>query len=278
MVFYIAYSNYMHDLIRKEEDIANDSERERTSENFQLSHDLESAISLMEELYSQNKLHFVNKYVLGLTKIMQNKREETIQLLVEILNENPFFWSCWLDLQKLLINTEGIDSYETIGKINNHWMKNFYTMTLLLDDIKNHINYELYCFKIGQGMLIYFQNSTFLLSILGSLFHDIQKYDYSLVFFQVIMDMDPFRYEQTDIISNILYVKGNLNELGKLAIICFENDKYIPETCCVLGNFYSSMGDHINSAKYFQRAIQLNRNFLAAYTLLGHELLELKNE
>jgi anaphase-promoting complex subunit 8 len=89
------------------------------------------------------------------------------------------------------------------------------------------------------------------LATIGSLFHDIQKYDHSLVFFQLISELDPFRYEHTDIISNILYVKGKSNELGKLALICFENDKYLPETCCVLGNFYSQIDDHNNSAKYF---------------------------
>lgn len=62
---------------------------------------------------------------------------------------------------------------------------------------------------------------------------------------------DPYRYENIDTLSNILYVKENFNELGKLAISCFENDKYIPETCCVIGNYYSLIGDHIKAAKYF---------------------------
>ena len=51
----------------------------------------------------------------------------------------------------------------------------------------------------------------------------------------------------------------------------------MPETCCVLGNYYSLVGNHVQAAKYFQRAISLDRTFLPAYTLLGHEYLELKN-
>lgn len=91
------------------------------------------------------------------------------------------------------------------------------------------------------------------------------------------MMTDPYRYENIDILSNILYVKEKRNELGKLAIECFENDKYIPETCCVLGNYYSLIGQHKQAAEHFQRAIKLDKNFLAAYTLLGHEFLEIKN-
>lgn len=95
--------------------------------------------------------------------------------------------------------------------------------------------------------------------------------------FQTSLIQDPYRYENIDILSNILYVKEKQNELGRLAITCFTNDKYIPETCCVVGNYYSLIGDHMKAALYFSRAIDLDKNFLPAYTLLGHEYLELKN-
>ena len=51
-----------------------------------------------------------------------------------------------------------------------------------------------------------------------------------------------------DLLSNILYVKENNNELGRLAMSCFENDRYTPETYCVLGNYHSLIGDHIKAA------------------------------
>ncbi len=51
----------------------------------------------------------------------------------------------------------------------------------------------------------------------------------------------------------------------------------MPETCCVLGNYYSLIGDHVKAAQTFKKAILIDRYFLSAYTLLGHEYLELKN-
>lgn len=156
-------------------------------------------------------------------------------------------------------------------------MKNFFSMTLLNEFIKTHQSFEIYCYDICQGLLSFFNTSCYLLNVFAVLFHNLSNYDHSLVFFQKIQALDPFRYENLDILSNILYVKEKQNELGKLAISCFENDKFLPETNCVLGNYFSQIGKHEKAVKYFQRAILLDRNFLAAYTLLGHEYLELKN-
>jgi anaphase-promoting complex subunit 8 len=44
--------------------------------------------------------------------------------------------------------------------------------------------------------------------------------------------------------SNILYIKENFGSLAYLAYRTFHNDKYRPETCCVIGNYFSLRGDH----------------------------------
>ena len=49
-----------------------------------------------------------------------------------------------------------------------------------------------------------------------------------------------------------------------------------PETCCVVGNKFSLKGDHTTALKYFKRAIFVDRLFTYAYTLAGHEFLELE--
>ena len=45
-----------------------------------------------------------------------------------------------------------------------------------------------------------------------------------------------------DTYSNILFIKENYSELSNLAFKCYINDKYRPETCCVIGNFYGLKG------------------------------------
>ena len=80
-----------------------------------------------------------------------------------------------------------------------------------------------------------------------------------------------------DLYSNILYIKENYGELAHLAYKVFHNDKYRPESCCVIGNYYSLRGDHAKAVLYFNRALKLDNKFLSAWTLMGHEYLEMKN-
>ena len=47
-----------------------------------------------------------------------------------------------------------------------------------------------------------------------------------------------------DTYSNILYVKESFAQLSYLAHKAALTDKYRPETCCVIGNYYSLKGHH----------------------------------
>ena len=45
----------------------------------------------------------------------------------------------------------------------------------------------------------------------------------------------------------------------------------------ITGNHYSLRSEHEKAIKYFKRAVQLDRTYLSAWTLMGHEYIELKN-
>lgn len=44
--------------------------------------------------------------------------------------------------------------------------------------------------------------------------------------------------------SNILYVQENFPALSHLAHRTAATDKYRPETCCIIGNYYSLKAQH----------------------------------
>lgn len=44
-----------------------------------------------------------------------------------------------------------------------------------------------------------------------------------------------------------------------------------------LGNYYSLRADHQKAVMYFHRALKINPQYLSAWTLLGHEFMEMKN-
>jgi hypothetical protein len=42
-----------------------------------------------------------------------------------------------------------------------------------------------------------------------------------------------------------------------------------------VGNYYSLKGQHAKAVKYFQRALRVDRSFVSAWTLLGHECVSI---
>ena len=95
--------------------------------------------------------------------------------------------------------------------------------------------------------------------------------------FSTILQTDPYRIDSLDHYSNILYVMGARSKLAFLAQIVTVTDKFRPETCCVIGNYYSLKSEHEKAVIYFRRALTLDRTFLSAWTLMGHEYIEMKN-
>lgn len=95
--------------------------------------------------------------------------------------------------------------------------------------------------------------------------------------FERLRAADPHRLEHLDIYSNVLYVKEEKAELSRLAFAALRTEKYRPETCCVIGNYYSLKRQHERAVIYFQRALRLDRRCLSAWTLMGHEFIEMKN-
>ena len=111
--------------------------------------------------------------------------------------------------------------------------------------------------------------------------------------FRKILAIDPYRVDDIDILSNILYVTENNTALSKLAHDYLAIEKDRPEICCIIGeslsgllvsvanssigNYYSLRAEHEKAVKYFRRATQLDRTYLSAWTLMGHEYVEMKN-
>jgi anaphase-promoting complex subunit 8 len=108
-------------------------------------------------------------------------------------------------------------------------------------------------------------------------YYDVRDYDSAHEHFLSLSEREPYRLDHMDAFSNVLYVKDQKVALSHLARRSVTVDKYRPETCIIVGNYYSSKGRHEKAVQYFQRALKLDRTYLSAWTLLGHEYIEMKN-
>lgn len=95
--------------------------------------------------------------------------------------------------------------------------------------------------------------------------------------FSELLISQPHRLDGLDHYSNILYVMNARPQLAFVAQLATATDKFRPETCCVVGNYYSLKSEHEKAVMYFRRALTLDRSFLSAWTLMGHEYIEMKN-
>ncbi|OMJ08228.1 Cell division cycle protein 23-like protein [Smittium culicis] len=107
--------------------------------------------------------------------------------------------------------------------------------------------------------------------------YNLRKFDEALNVFESRYREDPFCLDFVDVHSNILYVMNDIKRLSELAAECTRIQRHRPETCCVVGNYYSLRGEHEKSTIYFERALKLDPDYYSAYTLLGHEYMHMKN-
>ena len=140
--------------------------------------------------------------------------------------------------------------------------------------IEKQKNYEATLLLDYVGMPL-FPNSQAMLSMVALTFHGQRDYEKARSVFEKIQQLNPYRLENLDTFSNILYVMECKAELSHLAHQCVKVDKFRSETCCIVGNYYSLKGQHEKSVIQFQRALKVNFRCLSAWTLMGHEYVEL---
>jgi anaphase-promoting complex subunit 8 len=81
-------------------------------------------------------------------------------------------------------------------------MKNFFVASFCMEKFSNQC-----CLDLIQKLLYFFRNSNFLLSQVATCYYNTQEYDHSLEAFEKLIDLDPYRFENMDTYSNILYIK-----------------------------------------------------------------------
>jgi anaphase-promoting complex subunit 8 len=147
-----------------------------------------------------------------------------------------------------------------------------------------HLNTSLELYQQSPGLansleqlLGIFPTSSFLLTCNALLSYHSKDLMAAESHFSRILSLHPHRLDSLDHYSNILYVLNLRPKLAFLAHLCSSVDKFRPESCVVIGNYYSLLSSHEKAVQYFRRALTLDRSCLSAWTLMGHEYVELKN-
>lgn len=215
------------------------------------------------------------EYLYGV--ILAKSKQEVMaqQWLLRAVRLNPYHWGSWEELSALLSSVDDLNAHLTSSLLPQNIMTLFY---------QTHAYVDLFStadppttFSSLNALLQIFPTSTYLLTQLALSHYHAKDFDTSASIFQDLLTTHPHRLDALDHYSNILYVMQDRPKLAFIAHLCTAVDKFRPETCCVVGNYYSLCSQHEKAVMYFRRALTLDRSFLSAWTLMGHEYIELKN-
>ncbi|KAK3921067.1 Cell division cycle protein 23-like protein [Frankliniella fusca] len=219
--------------------------------------------------YKDGKLDAYCLYLYGVVLKRLELVRDAQNILVEAIQKEPLHWGAWLELAAL-VSDQGS---APLTDIPNHWMKQFFLAHMYLEQQMNEAALEIYYLLQQNG----FEKSSYITAQTAIASHNRREVDSAIATFRHLHKEDPYRLDNLDVYSNLLYVKELRVELSQLAHHVCEVDKYRVETCCVIGNYYSLRSEHQKAVLYFQRALKLNPQYLSAWTLMGHEFMEMKN-
>ncbi|KAF9198947.1 Anaphase-promoting complex subunit 23 [Haplosporangium sp. Z 27] len=234
-----------------------------------INREIEKIDSELAECYQSGTLDSFCKYLYGVVLIKRQRKNHAIPVLVESVNQYPYNWSAWLDLGSCL------PSYAAVTKIKSQLPPNIMTTYFL-----SHVTLEHFSSQHEEGAAWLEELSTaFPKSAYVKCERAIALYHArgAAKIFEELIKENPHRLDSMDVFSNVLFVTDSKAKLSFLAHSCAMTDNFRPETCCVIGNYYSMKSEHEKAVVYFKRALRFNRSYSSAWTLLGHEYLEMKN-
>ncbi|KAL8649728.1 MAG: hypothetical protein Q9210_004226 [Variospora velana] len=211
------------------------------------------------------------EYLYGIVLAKGNSDTSAKQYLIKAININPWNWGAWLELKDLL------NSLEALRAIYPLLPHNILTLLFNIDASQSLYLTSPEIHSSLTELLRIFPTSPFLLTQRALLHYHTKSYDEASAIFSQLIQQDPHRLDSLDHYSNVLYVMSNRPRLAFLAQLATATDKFRPETCCIVGNYYSLKSEHEKAVMYFRRALTLDRRFLSAWTLMGHEYVEVKN-
>jgi len=236
---------------------------------------VQSLFNSFRQIWTENSSYLdgYNLFMFALLWKSLGNKEQARTFLIKSVHKTPLNWSAWLTLAELIENRKMLQELE--NDLPSHWSRQFFLahITTSWTDTESMSKAH----DLLQSLSIKFQESTWVVAKSIRNQYMTRKFTDAQSLCKDLLKQDPFRLDDMDIYSHILYVKESTSELSRLAHHAIQIDKYRAETCSIVGNYYSLKGSHEKAITYFNRALKLQPHNLEVLTLIGHEFVEMRN-
>ena len=236
----------------------------------------EKYAQIAEELEKVNeliKLDSLNLYLLGLSYSKSGSYDKACETLLASLNGFPLNYSAWKQLILVLTRFDNNKITEAVQKFPNHIVSDIFKVQL-----KSELQTEDAVPSFTQlDIAGKFPRVAPIIALEAELHYNDRNFEKSAQIFAELRERYPNRLDALELYSNLLFVKEDLAALSQLAQELSLIDKYRPETLTVLGNFFALSGLHTEAIEYFSQALRFDADYNFAWTLIGHEYVELQN-
>ncbi|KAL3639533.1 anaphase-promoting complex component apc8 [Castilleja foliolosa] len=171
-------------------------------------------VSLERELSTLRKAGTIDPfclYVYGL--VLNEKGSENLarSVLVESVNTYSWNWSAWSELQTLCT------TIETLHALNlyNHWMKDFF-LASAYQELRMHTE----CLAKYEYLQGTFTSSNYVQAQIAKAQYNLREFEQVEVIFEELLRSDPYRIEDMNMYSNVIYAKECFKLSGPP---CFSN-------------------------------------------------------
>ncbi|KAJ3091368.1 Anaphase-promoting complex subunit 23 [Physocladia obscura] len=208
-----------------------------------------------------------------------NIKQRAHDLLVESVLAYPLLFCAWQELAATIISFDLLK--KTLARLSQS--QNPDTQNPCLQYFLFETDKQLSPFDRVQSRFRVFvesvdSNAAVVRVAEASMYYHFQDIPGAIRVYEKIYESNPYLLDGCDEYANALYVVENGPKLGWLAHRCDAIDRFRPESCIAVANYYSIRGEHEKAVGYLRRAVMLDRGSSLAWTLIGHEYLEMKNQ
>jgi anaphase-promoting complex subunit 8 len=212
----------------------------------------------------------LNLYLFAAILVKGGRYQDALPHLLKSLNEFPLNRSAWKLLVTVLVRFDESVIAPSLGSLPKHWTTVLFRTELLA---------ELQQTESALSLIptIRCPRTSSIIALEAAVHYHHRDFDRSQALFEELRRIDPLRLETLELYSNLLFVKEDVASLSELAQSLAQIDKFRPETLTVIGNFFGINGKHEEAIAQFAMVLRFDSSFGFAWTLIGHEFVELGN-